>query len=204
MSTVYQKAAIFGGTFNPIHIGHLLIAEQAYEAFSLDKVIFMPAGMPPHKVNKEIIYKKHRLEMVKLAINNNPHFGCSDYELNKKGNSYTVETLRYFREQNLARQVYFIIGADSLYDIFDWKESEYLLENANFIVADRPGYNLRDLLKEDRLQPYLENIQVIDEVLVNISSSRIRERVRYRESIRYQTSDNVIKYIKEKGLYRGD
>lgn len=199
-----SRVAILGGTFDPIHLGHLLIAEQAYNTFSLDKVIFMPAGAPPHKTEKKIVDGSRRLKMVKLAIRDNPHFSYSDYELKKEGRSYTADTLRYFKELNPGHKVYFIIGADSLLDIFSWREPDYLLENGHFIVARRPGYPLDNIHLDERYQPYLEHIHIMEGILIDISSSKIRERIRTGQSIRYQTRDAVISYIEKERLYRGD
>lgn len=199
-----RKIAIFGGTFDPIHLGHLLIAQQAYNSFSLSEVIFMPAGIPPHKSNLQITPPEFRLEMVKRAISDNPVFSYSDYELNKSGHSYTAETLRHYQELAIADKIYFIIGADSLLEIFTWHEPEYLLNNGFFIVARRPGYNLKGVLQRKEYWPYRDHIFIMDCIEIDISSTEIRKMVREGKSVKYQTRDEVIKYISEKGLYRGD
>lgn len=198
-----MSIGIFGGTFDPIHLGHLLIAEQAYNIFKLEKVIFMPAGIPPHKVDRKISDPSDRLEMVKLAINDNPHFDYSDYELSKEGRSYTADTLRYLKRNNNDQRFFFIIGADSLLDIYMWKDTHFLLKEGNFIVARRPGFSLQGLLTEEKYKPYRKNIHIMDSILLDVSSSGIREAVKRGNSIRYQTVPSVIKYIEMKGLYRG-
>lgn len=204
MQHSYNKIAVFGGTFDPIHLGHLLIAEQAYELLALDRVFFMPAGVPPHKDRKRITDSCHRLEMVKLAIEDNPHFSLSDYEINKKGSSYTADTLRYFLEAGLAQEIFFLIGADSLTEIYSWREPEYLLENGRFIVARRPDFPLSHLLEKPGYKEYSSHIHIMDSQLIDISSSGLREKISKGCSIRYQTRDEIIDYIKKEGLYRGD
>ncbi|MFP4661810.1 MAG: nicotinate-nucleotide adenylyltransferase [Halanaerobiales bacterium] len=197
----YQNVAIFGGTFDPIHLGHLLIAEQVYNNFSLDRIIFIPAGLPPHKVEKDISSAGDRLAMLKLAIKNNKHFAASSYELDKSGKSYTAETLRYFHRNDIASNVYFIIGADSLLDILNWREPDYLFQNARFIVVHRPGYDISDYYKNEKYKPYREKILILDTMQVDISSTRIREMVRAKKSIRYLTTNEVVEYIYTKNLY---
>ncbi|MEJ6951099.1 nicotinate-nucleotide adenylyltransferase [Natronospora cellulosivora (SeqCode)] len=195
--------AIFGGTFNPIHYGHLLIAEQAVNTFDLDKLIFMPAGQPPHKDNNKIISAKNRMEMLKLAIEDNSNFALSSYELDKQGKSYTVDTLRHFLDLKTVKEVFFIIGADSLLDLFNWRQADFLIENASFIVALRPGFDIDLLFEDERYKPYKDNIYVMDSVFVDHSSTRIRNWLREGKSIRYQMPDAVIDYIHKYKLYKG-
>lgn len=199
----YKKIAIFGGTFNPVHFGHLLVAEQVFNYFDIGHIIFMPAGIPPHKEDKEIVASEHRLNMVKLAIKDNGHFSCSDYELKKNEKSYTAETLRYFEKEDIAEEIFFIIGADSLLDIFNWRQPEYLLTNSYFIVARRPGYDFDEQTLDEKYKPYRERIILMDTVLVDFSSTRIRNWVKKGYSIKYQTSRPVIEYINKYQLYRG-
>ena len=198
----YKNLAVYGGTFDPIHYGHLLVAEQVYDNFSVEKILFMPAGDPPHKINREITDARHRYRMIQLAIEGNENFLISDYELKKGGKSYTADTLRYFKENRIAENLYFIIGADSLLDIFDWREPEFLLQNAYFIVAGRPGYQLKEVMLEEKYKPYLKQISFLDTIEVGYSSSRIRVLLKEGKSIKYQTPDLVIEYIEEHHLYR--
>lgn len=195
--------AIFGGTFDPPHLGHLIIAEQAREDFSLEKVIFMPTGIPPHKIDKIISPASIRLEMLKIVIKDNSFFEYSDYELNKKENSYTADTLRYLQGLNM-NDIYFIIGADSLLDIFLWREPEFLLENSKFIVAGRPGYSIKNIYQDLRYRPYLDNILIMDSNLIDISSTSIRKDASRGRSIKYRVADKIINYIKKENLYRGE
>lgn len=199
-----MSIAILGGTFDPIHMGHLIIGEQAYNSFGLDRIIFMPAGIPPHKDFQNVTGSRHRLEMVKLAIKDNSHFTFSDWELKKQGKSYTAETLRNIQSSNSEEEIYLIIGADSLFDIYNWKEPEYILENANLIVASRPGFPLKDVMIDSRFRPYSQNIYFLDDLLINISSSHIRDLVQKDKSIRYLVPTEVLTYIKDNSLYRSD
>ncbi|QTL97660.1 nicotinate-nucleotide adenylyltransferase [Iocasia frigidifontis] len=199
-----MELAILGGTFDPVHLGHLLIAEQVLNRFDLDKIIFMPAGVPPHKNNSQILPSHHRLEMLKLAIRDNPLFNYSRYELDKEGQSYTADTLRYFKNKQGVDRVYFIIGADSLLDIFNWKEPDYLLANAFFIVAQRPGYSIDNILRENDYSPYFDRIFIMNSFFIDISSTFIRQAVKNGDSIRYQVTEAVKNYIENKKLYLED
>lgn len=198
----YKNLAIYGGTFDPIHYGHLFVAEQVYDKYSVEKILFMPAGDPPHKIDRKITDARHRYRMVELAIEGNENFLISDYELIKGGKSYTADTIRYFKEKKVAENLYFIIGADSLLDIFDWREPEFLLQNACFIVASRPGYQLKKTELAEKFRPYLKQILFLDTIEVGYSSSRIRELLKEGKSIKYQTPDQVIEYIEKNKLYR--
>ncbi len=200
----YRKVAIMGGTFDPVHIGHLIIAEQAHCKFNLEKVIFIPAGIPPHKDNSKVTGGKHRLAMIQLAVEDNPKFSVSDWEFRKQRDSYTVDTLKYIEKIDLAEQIYLIIGADSLFEIFTWKDPEYILGHANLIVACRPGYNLNEILKDPRYGSYRKNIHLLDNIKMKIASSTIREMVSKGHSIRYLVLPRVQDYIMNNNLYRGD
>ena len=204
MTCKYKKMAILGGTFDPIHIGHLMIAQQACNNFELNKIIFMPAGIPPHKEKMKITASRHRLEMVKIAINDNPLFTISQWELNKKRKSYTVDTLKYFENQNIAQEIYFIIGADSLYDMFNWKNPDYLLNHSNFIVAARSGYSLEKTFKDQRFRDYEDNIHFLNNFKLDISSSMIRKQIKNNFPVKYLLPDEVIDYIHSNALYKGD
>jgi len=135
-----KRIGILGGTFNPIHIGHLAIAEWSYEKLKLDKVIFVPTYLPPHKSSRGVIDAKTRYKMVELAIKDNPHFEISDFEIKKGGKSYSIDTVRYFSEKfNKDTKLYFIIGEDCLSTLHKWKEIEKLVSLASFVVVNRPG-----------------------------------------------------------------
>ena len=195
-----MSLAILGGTFDPIHLGHLLIAEQVYNKFKIDRIIFMFAGSPPHKKDSNISADYVRLEMVKKAVSDNPHFIYSDWELKKNGVSYTVDTLDHFMYRGFT-DIYFIIGADSLLDMHNWKRPQYLLGHANFIVAKRSNYPVETITKNNFYKPYLDNIYFIDNVRVDISSTEIRDMIKRNHSIRYLVPDEVLKYINRNNLY---
>lgn len=197
-----KRVAIFGGTFDPPHIGHFILAEQIINRFELDNIIFMPAGRPPHKREKEISPDYIRFEMLKLAVDKNEKFSLSDWELKNDGFSYTAKTLAQFVPQLEAEEVFFVIGADSLAEIFKWKKPEYLLSEAKFIVFNRPGYNIEEILNQQRYQPYRDNILNYQGLNIEVSSSFIRSEHRRNNSIRYLTLEQIVEYINENNLYR--
>ncbi len=192
-----MKLAIMGGTFNPPHLGHLICAEEAYDHFKFDKMIFVPSARPPHKDDTEIPDAQHRFKMTLLAIRDNPHFEVSRIELDRPGRSYSIETVREFkRKYGQNTQIYWIIGADSVLDMFIWKDVDELLSICNFVAINRPGY---DLSKAD--QRFLEKVQLFKVTAVDISASEIRRRVWEGKSIRYLVPPDVENYIYENGLY---
>ncbi|MFW5998972.1 MAG: nicotinate-nucleotide adenylyltransferase [Halanaerobiaceae bacterium] len=197
-----MSIAVFGGTFDPIHMGHLIIAEQAYNSFGVDDIIFMPAGNPPHKLDKKITRDKHRLNMINLVVRDNSHFSVSTLEMELDKKSYTYETLIYMKEKYPDEDIYFIIGSDSLQDIYDWKKTDYLLKNANFIVASRPGFSLENILSNEKFKPYRKYINLLDNSMIDISSTQIRKLLAENKSIRYLTIPEVIEYIKIHSLYQ--
>ena len=197
-----NRVAIFGGTFDPPHLGHLILVEQIKNDFEMDKIIFMPAGRPPHKRNQYVSSDKDRLKMVELAVEDNPFFEVSDWEIEAEGFSYTARTLKEFVPTIDAKKVFFIIGADSLADIFDWHKPEYLLSEGKFIVFKRPGYNLDNILKSEKYKPYLDNIMIYQGISIEISSSFIRDEIKKNNSIKYLSRDSVVHYIYKKNLYR--
>ena len=196
-----------GGTFDPIHIGHLLIAEQAFQQFALDKVLFMPAGNPPHKKNREgRATNEQRMEMVRMAIENNPHFELSLMEMNESnesGYSYTYITLEKLKEQNPDTDYYFIIGADSLYDFKGWAMPERICACATILVATRNHTDEKLLDYELQMNSSWFNGRfeklIIDNI--DISSQQLRKWIREGKSVRYYTPDSVIAYINEHQIY---
>lgn len=188
-----MRIGIFGGTFNPIHFGHLVLAEQAYEKLGLSKVIFIPSFNPPHKSSHNIVSPNHRFNMVRLAIKGNPHFEISDIEIKRKGCSYLVDTLRELKKTRPKSELFFISGSDVSAQIAKWKSINEILSLSKFVLAKRPGY---------RLKKYSRHIQVISITELDISSSVIRIKIRDGKSIRYLMPVRVYKYIKKKGFYR--
>ncbi|RPF47129.1 nicotinate-nucleotide adenylyltransferase [Thermodesulfitimonas autotrophica] len=198
------RIGLMGGTFDPIHYGHLVAAEDARYELGLEKVVFIPAGQPPHKPKELVSEAAHRVAMVRLAIATNPCFELSTVEVERPGPSYTVDTVAAFRKQYPAGEFYFITGADAVAEILSWHRAEELLTLCRVVAVTRPGYvldNLRERLAG--LDAYLwRKIRVLPVPGVAISSTAIRERVREGRPIRYLLPDQVEAYIKEQGLYR--
>jgi nicotinate-nucleotide adenylyltransferase len=186
-----------GGTFNPPHLGHLICAEEVYDHFEFDKVIFVPSARPPHKDNSEILDAQHRYTMTVLATCDNPHFEVSRVELDRPGRSYSIETVREFkRKYGQDTEIYWIVGADSVLEMFSWRAVDELLSICNFVAINRPGY---DLNQAD--QRFLKKVQLFKVTDVDISASEIRRRVRQGESIKYLVPPDVESYIYGNGLY---
>jgi len=192
-----MRLGIFGGTFDPVHIAHLLIAERVRETCRLDRVLFVPASSPPHKDDSRVSEFADRTRMIELAIADNPHFGSSSIESLRPGKSFTEDTLveigRVYPEADLS----WIIGSDSACELHTWRNSDRLVAMAQFVVVARPGWSL------DEVDPALRGSLLLVEMPgMNISATAIRERVRAGESIRYCVPDRVRAYIEEHGLYK--
>ncbi|ABO51029.1 nicotinate-nucleotide adenylyltransferase [Desulforamulus reducens MI-1] len=201
-----QEICLMGGTFDPIHYGHLVVAEEVRQRFHLDKVVFVPAGKPPHKQDKEISDAQHRIAMTRLATFSNPYFEVSTIEVARQGFSYTVDTVEEIINQYGIKQVYFITGADAVLEILTWKDAPRLLSMTNFIAATRPGYDLSNL-KEilNLLHPdILKRILPLEVPALSISSSDIRRRAKEGRSIKYLLPEPVEDYIFKNGLYALD
>ncbi len=188
-----MKIGILGGTFNPIHYGHLILGEQVLGQLKLDRVIFVPTFLPPHKSDKEVISAKHRLMMIQLAVKANKHFAVSDVEMRRKGKSYTVDTLRQIKKKFPSADLFFICGSDLVSEIPRWKDVDEIYKLAKFVLAKRPGFGKR-LSGESFLK--------INVAQVDISSSSIRDLVKQGRSILYLTPYVVVKYIEKHKLYR--
>lgn len=188
-----MKIGIVGGTFNPIHIGHLILAEEALWKLKLDKVIFVPSYLPPHKEEEKILDPEHRFKMILLAIEGNPKFEISRIEIDAKQTSYSIDTIKKFKEQFGAKaEIFFITGSDSLKELFSWKKIDEIFELSNFIVAKRPGFPIDEVPKD---------VQVVPITGMEISSSEIRKRLKEGKSIRYLVPDQVREYIEANRLY---
>lgn len=198
-----KKTGIMGGTFNPIHMGHLLLAENAKEAFGLDEILFVPSGLPYMKNGIEIADKWMRLEMTRLAVSDNPAFAISSAEVEREGNSYTWETLELFRDKEPETEFFFIEGADSLFAMESWKNPEIIFRDCTILAAVRDGKGDDDLREQiGRLEKkYGARIGLIGMKEISFSSTDIRERIRNGRSIRYMVPDKVIEYIKKYRLY---
>lgn len=195
-----MRLGIMGGTFDPIHYGHLFIAEDARAQFRLNRVLFIPNGNPPHKQDGQITPAMHRYTMTMIATHSNAAFTCSPIELNRAGPSYTVDTLDALQKEYPGAELFTITGIDAVAEILTWKRHAEVIEKTTFIAAIRPGYDLHTL-KERLPRAYLEKILPIGTTGLDISSTDIRARVRQGLPIRYLTPDPVIEYIAKYELY---
>lgn len=195
---------LMGGTFDPIHIGHLVTAEEARQQFNLDSVIFIPSGHPPHKEGLAISKPEHRYLMTVLAVITNPHFTVSRHEIDAEGPSYTIDTVSYFHKVYKEKaHIYFITGADAILDIVTWRDYKELLPLCSFIAASRPGYSLQKLQKATGvaytdISPRVHSIEI---PAMAISSTFIRGRVSEGQTIKYLTPEPVEQYIRKNKLY---
>lgn len=195
-----KQVGIMGGTFDPIHNGHLILAQKAYEQFSLDKILFMPSGNSYMK--KNVLDAQRRAHMVEIAIKDNPAFKLSLIEVQRSGNTYTSDTLEILKTNNPDTHYFFIIGADSLFQIESWKYPERIFDLATLICAVRDDYNMDAIKeKEKSLSKSGAEIVFLDMPKIEISSTNIRERVRYNMPISEYVPLEVAKYIKEEHLY---
>lgn len=197
------RIAIMGGTFDPVHTGHLVIAEEARTRFHLDEVVFVPAAVPPHKVREDISPAEDRYAMVLLATASNPHFSVSRVELDRPGPSYTADTIREFRARcGPEAELFFLTGADAILEILTWHDPEALIRECRLIAAARPGYDLGQLPR--RLpERFLAAIDTLVVPGIDISSSEIRRRVREGAPITYLTPEPVERYLRKRRLYAG-
>lgn len=191
--SVTKRIGILGGTFNPIHTGHLLLAEGAKEKLGLDYILFIPCYLPPHKKPLKLVPARHRLAMVRLAVRGNPSFKISTIELKRGGKSYSVDTLQELHRLYKGNaNFFFIIGSDSLSGLCTWKSIDKLMKLCKLVAVTRPGYRMR-----------YPGVKIVDLPTLPVSSTDIRQLVRQGESIRYLVPDAVRKYILRNGLYCG-
>jgi nicotinate-nucleotide adenylyltransferase len=202
-----MNLGVLGGTFDPPHIGHLILAEEARLALGLGQVLFVPAGDPWRKAGRELSPRGDRLAMVRLAVGDDPYFAVSTIEIEKEGPSYTAETLTTLHEQfEAGTEVFFIMGADSLADFPHWREPQRVLELARLAVAERhepEDVGLEEGLAEDLARAMRERVVWLRMPLIAISASAVRDRVRQGLSIRYWVPQAVDEYIRQHGLYVG-
>lgn len=197
-----KKIGIMGGTFDPIHIGHLAIAQEAVEYKKLDKVLFIPTGNPPHKTDKEKTDAETRLEMVKRAVADNDFFKVDDYEVRKKEPSYSAKTMEYLKGRYPESELYFIMGEDSLLNIESWYRYEEFLEYVVVLVAKRLGENseiLEDKVENLKSKGY--RVEIVPSHYLEISATNIRVKVKNGENPKYYLKQEVYDYILEEGLY---
>ena len=213
-----QSLGLFGGTFNPIHYGHLRSAEEVAEALNLGQIWFIPAAFPPHKAPADVTSFEVRLAMTRLAVGRHPRLSVSDVEGQRQGRSYSIDTLRHFRQEfGPDRELYFILGLDAMLDIASWKDYRELFTLSHFVVLDRPGYD-RDELAELLTRQVHPDFQPLSSgegfqhpggrrvvfcatTLMDISATRIRNLVRKGGSIRYLLPERVRRFILKNSLY---
>ena len=195
------RIGVFGGTFDPIHMGHLIVAEDARVALELDKVLFIPAGQPWFKSYRQITPSCHRLAMVRLAVEGNEFFDVADIEIRRSGPSYTVNTLTELKGQYADADLIVVLGVDALREIDRWHEPRALFEMASVVGMARPGASLDPSVLNAAIPGASDRMRVLDSTLIDISGTDIRKRVATGGSIRYRVPAAVERYIKENGLY---
>ena len=218
-TTNKERIGLFGGTFNPVHRGHVKAAEIVLSRFRLDKVLFIPSYIPPHKESEDIALPDHRLEMVKLALGSNPHFIPNAVEIEARGTSYSILTLNKIGKTYPHADIFFILGIDTFLEIDTWKEYQQVIDRCHFIVISRPGYRLQDARMvldseyEEDIFDLSEEVRLSEEMMarkifllpidaLDIASSDIRRKIREGTSIEGMVAPLVEKYIKENKLYQ--
>lgn len=193
-----------GGTFDPIHYGHLVTAEAVMHEYQIDRVLFIPSGQPPHKLGNQVTSAEHRYLMTLLATETNPHFFSSRIEIDRKGTTYTIDTIRELKELYPDTEIYFITGADAFSQILTWKNPEVLLSSCHFVAATRPGYSRTKALPqiEAIMDQHVDTLHYLEVPALSISSSDIRSRVREGRPIKYLLPETVENYIMKHGLYQ--
>ena len=191
-----KRIGIFGGTFDPPHLAHLIAAEMAVEAFALDKLFFIPANIPPHKTKEQVTDGMHRLAMTEIAAQGNDKFEVSRVEIDRPGPSYTVDTLREIQKQRSPEKIFLFIGLDQMAVFHTWHKWEQILESAEMVVMIRPWQKFDEIDSS-----LIDRVKILLMPLLDISSTDIRARVRAGKSIRYLVPDEVREYIAEHKLY---
>lgn len=198
-----MRIGVLGGTFDPIHLAHLVAAEEVRVRIALERVLFVPAGMPPHKLHVNVTPTEHRLKMVELAIADNPHFTLSRVDIDRFGPSYTVDTIELLHDEyGPEAEIYFIMGSDSLSELLTWHKPERLIRLCRIVALTRPGHRV-DLKELNRLLPgAIARVQLLDMPLLEISGTDLQRRVRAGLSIKYLVPPAVEAYIHRHGLYQ--
>ncbi|MBW2202909.1 MAG: nicotinate-nucleotide adenylyltransferase [Deltaproteobacteria bacterium] len=216
-----MRIGILGGTFDPIHLGHLRCAEEICQELNLENVYLVPSASPPHKTKMPVTSFKHRLAMTRLAADISPYIEAVDLEGRRAGHSYSIETLReFYRIFGRDADLFFILGMDAFLEIRTWKEYKYLFDYAHFVIITRAGFQSHDLMsvlseldagikrKKDEsdlfVAPSGKTVMLIRAAVMDISSTRIRTMIKENRSIRFLVPESVRTYIAEKGLYRND
>jgi len=198
-----MRVGVLGGTFDPIHVGHLAAAEEVRVRLDLERVVFVPAGLPPHKLHLNVTTAEHRSNMVQLAIADNPYFVVSRVDMDRLGPSYTVDTAKLLRDEyGPEAELYLIMGSDSLAELLTWHKPERLIRLCRIVALTRPGYrvNLEEL--NHLLPGAIARVQLLEMPLLEISGTDLQRRVRTGLSIKYLVPPAVEAYIHQHGLYR--
>ena len=199
-----SRLGIMGGTFDPIHFGHLVTAEEALVQFNLDRVLFMPTGQPARKTERQVTSPEHRYLMTVIATAGNPDFEVSRMEIDRPGLTYTIDTMKALRDEyGPQTDLYFITGADAVWEIVTWKDAQDFQGLCTFIAASRPGYELPVPDEADQADSKGLNVDYIEVPSLAISSTDIRRRVAERRPVRYLLPESVAAYIEKHELYRG-
>lgn len=198
-----KKVGILGGTFNPIHFGHLILAQNAYEEYELDKVLFIPTGISHFKDQNIVLDKKVRCDMTRLAIEDNECFELSTIEIERPGNSYTCDTILQLKETDPDCEYYLIVGADTVFMMEKWMNPQLIFDNAIILASVRDDNGTDELRKkaEELRNRYNADIRILHSPMIDISSTTIREKVNAHKSVKYLLPDKVIAYIEKNGLY---
>ena len=199
-----MRKAIFGGTFDPIHNGHMHIAYEALYNLNLDLIIFIPSGNPPHKTKRKVTEGKIRYEMVKSTIKDEAKFHISDCEVNNSELSYTYKTLKYFSTLEPDTKWFFITGADSLINLESWKNVKGILECCTLVVFTRPGYDLAEINEQKKKieEKYNADIIFLNMPVIDISSTTIKKKISENKNVKYLLPYEAYKIIKELNLYK--
>lgn len=200
--SAYKRLGIMGGTFDPIHFGHLVAAEEARVQYELEHVVFMPTGRYEHKEARQYVSPEERYTMVVIATASNPYFSVSRLEVDRESPTYTIDTVRAVSEAYGGAELYFITGADAVLDITSWKDYERLADFCRFIAVTRPGYDLSDLRAIVSTDDRTPKIDAIEVPALAISSTDLRHRVGEGRPIRYLMPDSVANFIRKSGFYR--
>jgi nicotinate-nucleotide adenylyltransferase len=198
---VTQRIGLFGGTFDPPHLAHLILGEYAAEALGLSTLLFVPAADPPHKRNEEKTPVEHRLAMLALAVADNPRFTISRVDIDRPGPHYSVDTVQIVQSENPGADIFFVIGSDSLRDLLTWHRPDLLIERCTLAVIRRPGADVRPEMHQNELPGLAAQVQMVDAPLLEISSTSIARRLREGRSVRYLVPDGVLTYIGDNQLY---
>jgi len=204
LSCQNKKVGIMGGTFDPIHYGHLMLAQNALDTFSLDEILFVPSGTPWLKESTKVLSKNKRVSMTGMAIEDNPDFALSTIEIDREGNSYSYETVEELKKEQPETDFYFIMGADSLLEIERWKHPDRLMADCTLLVAVRDDCDKEGLEKQIAYlkDKYQADIRILPANRMDISSTKIRQMIQEGKSVRYMLPDQVIRFIQKNHLYQ--